>query len=78
MPDQDFGIDLSDWKTLTPAQQSALVLLLVRRAHTARNHAVGKALIGAMGALCGGWSQVLPAAALAASARWLAPRGKDF
>jgi hypothetical protein len=38
------GIDLAGWKALAPAQQSALILGLVRRAHAARIRAVGPIL----------------------------------
>lgn len=34
------------WRALTPAQKGTLTSHLIRRAHEARAHAIGKALIG--------------------------------
>ena len=48
MPDERFGIDVSDWEALTPAQRSALTRLFVRRAHAARNRNAGKVLLAAL------------------------------
>jgi len=49
MPDERFGIDLSNWKTLTPARQSALTRLFVQRACAARSREIGKALLAVLG-----------------------------
>ena len=34
------------WRALTPAQKGTLTAHLIRRAHEARAHAIGKALLG--------------------------------
>jgi hypothetical protein len=83
MSNDDFGIDPTAWKALTPAQQGVQMRLFVRRAHAARNRAIGEALLWAVGSLCGRLPHVVSAAAVPALARrrrWprLAPRGKDF
>jgi hypothetical protein len=49
MPNERFGIDLSNWKTLTPARQSALTRLFVQRACTARSREIGQALLAVLG-----------------------------
>jgi hypothetical protein len=82
MPDDDFGIDASAWKTLTPAQQSALTWLLVRRVHAARNRAIGKILLAAVGeARARLWTltRLRPSALPRGVGNWprLAPRGRD-
>jgi hypothetical protein len=83
MSNDEFGIDPQLWKSLTPAQQGAQMWLLVRRAHAARNRAVGQALLSAMGGLFSRMSRAVPAAAVPAVARCRrrprpAQRGKDF
>jgi hypothetical protein len=82
MSDSCFGIDLSDWKALTPAQQSAQTQLFVRRAHAARSRAIGKTLMALVGE---GWRRLhaltrrpSPLPRCAGSWPRLAPRGKDF
>ena len=79
MSDSRFGIDLSDWKALTPAQQSALMRLFVRRAHAARSRAVGKALVALVGEA---WGQLTrrPSPLPRGAGYWPrpAPRGRDF
>jgi hypothetical protein len=82
MSDSRFGIDLSDWKALTPAQQSALMWLFVRRAHAARSRAIGKTLVALAGEA---WGQLhtltrRPSPLPRGAGNWprLAPRGKDF
>jgi hypothetical protein len=47
--DDLYRIDLSDWENLTPAQQNAMVWLLTRRAHTARNRAIRQFLLDIAG-----------------------------
>jgi hypothetical protein len=83
VPDDHFGIDPSDWKTLTPAQQSALMWLFVRRVHAARSRAIGKTLVAlvdeAWGRLCA-LTRPRPSPLPRGAGNWprLAPRGKDF
>ncbi len=83
MSDDHFGIDPSNWKTLTPAQQSALTRLLVRRVHAARSRAIGKTLLALLGAARGrlcALTGLRPSPFPRGAGNWprLAPRGKDF
>lgn len=84
MLDEGFGIDLSDWEALTPAQRSALTRLVVRRAHAARNRDAGKIVLAALsgagewlGALARQRSALLLRRA-AAGLPWSVPRRKEF
>jgi hypothetical protein len=58
MPDEGFGVDLSNWEKLTPAQRSTLTRLFVRRAHAARNRNAGKVLLAALNGI-GEWLRAL-------------------
>jgi hypothetical protein len=69
VPDDFYEIHFSDWEALTPAQQSALTRVLVRRAHAARSRVIGKALLGATGGLFGRLARALASAGTPASAR---------
>jgi uncharacterized protein YjiS (DUF1127 family) len=53
------GIDLAGWKALAPAQQSALILRLVRRAHAARSRTLGRILSRASRTVRNAWSNHL-------------------
>jgi len=63
------GIHFSDWRALTPAQRSALTVVLTRRAHAARSRAIGRALQGALAGLFGRPTRLLMPSASRASAR---------
>jgi hypothetical protein len=58
MPDERFGIDLSNWRTLAPARRGALTRLLIQRVGAARSRDIGKALLAALGE-AGEWLCVL-------------------
>jgi hypothetical protein len=83
MPDDRFGIELSNWKMLAPAQQSALTRLFVQRVRAAQSREVGEALLAALGeagerlgALARQRLVLLPRRA--AGWPWPAPRRKEF
>jgi len=82
MADEPFGIDLSSWATLTPAQRSVLTRLFMRRAHVARNRAIGKSLLLMAGEaserLCAlTWRRLFSLPRGARNRPRLAPLGKD-
>ncbi len=58
MPDDRFGIDLSNWERLTPAQRNTLTQLFVRRARAVRNRNAGKLLLTAVNG-AGEWLRAL-------------------
>ena len=58
MPDERFGIDLSNWRTLSPARRGVLTRLFVQRVSAARSRDIGKALLAALGE-AGEWPCVL-------------------
>ena len=45
MRDDGWAIPTSDWQSLTPAERSALMRMLIRQAHEARARVIGAALL---------------------------------
>jgi len=81
MPNERFGIDLSNWKMLTPARQSALTRLFVQCAGAARSREIGQALLAVLGEagerLCVlTWQR--PALLPRRAASWPEQRRKEF
>jgi hypothetical protein len=49
MPDERFGVDLSNRKTRAPGRQGALMRRFVQRARVERSREIGKALLAVLG-----------------------------